>query len=297
MALFGQEVMTHLDNDNIKQQHPFALSYKNIWADHADYMSMHYAGTGSIISSVTRTGKKDFFGFIDHASKSISRFYIGNFEDQVKQECIDLLVGQHADTIHAFSDVFERKIKEHEKEYTSYDQVTVFTATWNLGGYEPAPDFDLSGLFNFEGNQSPDIIVVGFQEFVELNTTNIIAGDQYKFRQWVEVILFNLKKFDKYIFVKHQNLVGILSIVLVKEHLARRLTRVEADVVKTGLAGTVGNKGGAVIKFYIDDTSFVFINVHLEAGNKANKERLSNLSDIHNRAFQAGVGVGKRKVL
>jgi hypothetical protein len=100
-GIFGQDILIQLDNDNIKQQHPFVLSYKNIWADHGDYISMHYAGTGSSLSSVIRSGKKDFFGFIDQASKSINRFYIGNFEDQTKQECIDLLIGQHADTDHS----------------------------------------------------------------------------------------------------------------------------------------------------------------------------------------------------
>jgi hypothetical protein len=99
LSTFGQDVLTHMDNDNQKQQHPFMLAFKNIWADNGDVISIHYAGTGSVISTVTRTGKKDFFGMIDHASKTISRFYIGNFEDQVKQEAIDMLLGQHTESI------------------------------------------------------------------------------------------------------------------------------------------------------------------------------------------------------
>lgn len=99
LSTFGQDVLTHMDNDNPKQQHPFMLQFKNIWADNGDVISIHYAGTGSVISTVTRTGKKDFFGMIDHASKTISRFYIGNFEDQVKQEAIDMLLGQHTESI------------------------------------------------------------------------------------------------------------------------------------------------------------------------------------------------------
>lgn len=99
LSTFGQDVLTHMDNDNPKQQHPFMLAFKNIWADNGDVISIHYAGTGSVISTVTRTGKKDFFGMIDHASKTISRFYIGNFEDQVKQEAIDMLLGQHTESI------------------------------------------------------------------------------------------------------------------------------------------------------------------------------------------------------
>ena len=33
---------------------------------------------------MTRTGKSDFLGLIDHGIKSIGRFYIQNFEDNYK---------------------------------------------------------------------------------------------------------------------------------------------------------------------------------------------------------------------
>ena len=98
-AVFGQDALAQLDNDNVKQQHPFILQFKNVWADNGDVISQHYAGTGSVISQVTRTGKEGFFGMIDHYSKTLGRFYIGNFEDSVKQEVIDILLGQHTETV------------------------------------------------------------------------------------------------------------------------------------------------------------------------------------------------------
>ena len=98
-STFGQDVLAQADNDNPKQQHPFIIKFKNIWADNGDLISMHYAGTGSVISGVTRTGKRNFFGLLDHGMKTLNRFYIGNFEDQIKQESIDILLGQHTETV------------------------------------------------------------------------------------------------------------------------------------------------------------------------------------------------------
>ena len=58
------------------------------------------------------------------------------------------------------------------------------------------------------------------------------------------------------------------------------------DTVKTGLAGTLGNKGAVVMKFNVDDSSLCFINCHMEAGDKQNSARLVNLVDFHQKAFQ-----------
>lgn len=97
VATFGPDLVEQLDNVNNKQQHSFIQYFKNAWADNGDFISKHYAGTGSTTSSVTRNGKGTLFGLIDHGVKSIGRFYYGNWEDQQRQNCIDLLLGQHTD--------------------------------------------------------------------------------------------------------------------------------------------------------------------------------------------------------
>jgi len=297
-ATFGQDVLSQLDNDNPKQQHPFIIQFKNLWADNGDMISMHYAGTGSVISTVTRTGKKDFFGMLDHASKTITRFYVGNLsnEDLVKQECIDMLLGQHTESVNVFGETFEKAVKQREREFASYEEISLFVVSWNLGGFNPTNSFDMTHMFNFEDNPAPDVIVVAFQEYIELSTKNIMssASDPQRIALWKEIIIGNLKKFDNYIPVKEQTMVGLLLMVFAKERLSPRISRVNVDNVKTGLAGTVGNKGASIIKLYIDDSSFCFINCHLEAGTKNNNYRLVNLIDIHNRAFQTG-GVGKKR--
>src|SRR5258708_351644 len=95
-TLFGNDPLYEIDND-YPMQHFFITNFKKVWAANADIISMHYAGTGSVISGVTKTGKRDFMGMIDHGMKTLTRMYVKNFGDQLKQHCIDLLLGEHTD--------------------------------------------------------------------------------------------------------------------------------------------------------------------------------------------------------
>lgn len=102
--VFGTDFINLLDLDITKQPtHPFVVEFKHKWADNGDLISWHYAGTGSVISSVTRSGRETIFGKIDHGMKSMTRFYVGNFEDAAKQEAIDLLLGSHTDIVNGIS--------------------------------------------------------------------------------------------------------------------------------------------------------------------------------------------------
>ena len=150
---------------------------------------------------------------------------------------------------------------------------------------------------NFEDSSTPEIIVFGFQEIVALNAKNIMGSNSYEaqVQKWTDIITSNLKKYGNYIFVKERNLVGIQLFLFVKESIRDRVQKLDTDLVKTGMAGALGNKGGVVIKFFIDDSSFAITNVHLEAGSGSNSSRLMNIISIHDRAFQEG-GVGKKRV-
>lgn len=47
----------------------------------------------------------------------------------------------------------------------------------------------------------------------------------------------------------------------------------------------MSNKGAVIIKMYIDDTSFCFINCLLESGAKNINTRIIDLNEIHENAF------------
>jgi len=148
-----------------------------------------------------------------------------------------------------------------------------------------------------EGNPAADIVVIGLQEFTVMSATSMMMsqGDS-GFQIWKETILNNLKYLDKYFFVKEKALQGTLLMIFAKEKFRDRIGKIETDTVKTGLGGNLGNKGATLIKLFVDDSSFCFINCHIEAGSKSNNTRLMNLIDIHNRAFQSS-SVGRSSQL
>lgn len=50
-------------------------------------------------SSIIRAGKRDLKGSIEHTFKTLNRFYHQNVEDTYKQQVIDLLIGEHVETL------------------------------------------------------------------------------------------------------------------------------------------------------------------------------------------------------
>lgn len=61
-----------------------------------DNISLLYTGTGSVFSSHIKQGNRhSFSNNLDHALKSIGRFYQNTFEDTFRQECVDILQGRH----------------------------------------------------------------------------------------------------------------------------------------------------------------------------------------------------------
>ena len=79
--IFGEDVLTHIDNYDIEKNDPFMKHFKIIWADCGDNISIHYTGTGSTHTDVTKSGKRDFMGLLGHGLTSIKRFYNQNYDD------------------------------------------------------------------------------------------------------------------------------------------------------------------------------------------------------------------------
>ena len=58
---------------------------------------------------------------------------------------------------------------------------------------------------------------------------------------------------------------------------------VAVDMVKTGLGGAAGNKGGIAIRFAYHSTSMCFVCAHFAAGQSQVKERNSDYHEISNK--------------
>ena len=100
--------------DNTANTNVFVIHLKNVWADNGDMISKHYTGTGSTHTSVTRAGKRNFKGLLDHGLKSCMRFYQQFVDDNLKQEAIDVLLCDHTET--ANLEEIARRFKEYENE-------------------------------------------------------------------------------------------------------------------------------------------------------------------------------------
>eukprot|EP00742_Colponemidia_sp_Colp-10_P003827 GILJ01004077.1.p1 GENE.GILJ01004077.1~~GILJ01004077.1.p1 ORF type:complete len:638 (+),score=100.13 GILJ01004077.1:265-1914(+) len=79
------------------EEFPSRLEYvfKNMWADHADVMSFLYSGTGALKTDFTRTGRRTKAGAFEDGRNSVKRYFLNNFYDGDRQDCIDFFVGKY----------------------------------------------------------------------------------------------------------------------------------------------------------------------------------------------------------
>ena len=70
-------------------------TFKNVWADNADFCSLQYAGTGALKTDFTRTGKRTRMGALKDGVNSLTRYYFNNFVDGFRQDAVDLFLGVH----------------------------------------------------------------------------------------------------------------------------------------------------------------------------------------------------------
>lgn len=81
-------------SDALNSPYPaFEQIYKGVWANNANSISFAYAGTGALKVDFTKTGKRTLAGGLADAINSCKRYYINNFTDGIKQDSIDLMLG------------------------------------------------------------------------------------------------------------------------------------------------------------------------------------------------------------
>lgn len=101
---------------------PFEKIYKSVWTNNANAISTLYAGTGALKVDFTKTGKRTKMGAINDGINSIMRYYINNFTDGVKQDSIDLLLGNFKPTTCKMSPFVVR----HDQETLAANAVKAF---------------------------------------------------------------------------------------------------------------------------------------------------------------------------
>lgn len=295
-----EALLEHL-NHNFGQE--FWMRHSSLWADNGDALSKIYAGTGALKSSFTRTGKMSLAGAFADARKSATRIYINNFADKYRQNTIDVLlgrlVGQEAAYLYdPINDYVMAELGKRSLEY-SYDKpVHIYVGTFNLNGRINGSEDDLSGWLcpPFEGAElQPELVVVGFQEIVELSPQQIMATSPEKRKIWERAVKKTLNRRSKeiggeeYILLRVGQLVGAALLIFVKSSAIGDIKNVEGSLKKTGMSGVAGNKGAVAIRMDYANTGICFVTAHLAAGFSNYDERNRDYRTIsHGLRFSRG---------
>lgn len=60
-----------------------------------DEISLEYSGTNALKGDIVRYGKQTLSGLIKDGISALSRYYLNNFQDGVRQDAIDLISGNY----------------------------------------------------------------------------------------------------------------------------------------------------------------------------------------------------------
>ncbi|CAA0836284.1 Phosphoinositide phosphatase SAC8 [Striga hermonthica] len=70
-------------------------TFKTLWVEHGDEISLEYSGTHALKRDLVRFGKQTMSGIIKDGMSALSRYYLNNFHDGVRQDAIDLISGRY----------------------------------------------------------------------------------------------------------------------------------------------------------------------------------------------------------
>ncbi|KAH6685407.1 type I inositol-1,4,5-trisphosphate 5-phosphatase CVP2 [Plectosphaerella plurivora] len=197
----------------------------------------------------------------------------------------------------------ESFMKAQEPSYCTFEDLKVMCMTWNAGASTPHSlrydEQDAAFISNLlEESDSPDILVFGFQELVDLEDKTATAkrlfkskkkegSDQermsHQYRDWRDFLMKSLDdhmRGELYHLLHTGTLVGLFTCIFVKASVRGRIKNLTAADVKRGMGGLHGNKGAIVVRFLLDDTSLCFVNCHLAAGQSQANSRHNDVAAI-----------------
>lgn len=162
--------------------------------------------------------------------------------------------------------------------------------TFNLNGRTHGIDEDLSAWLCPEeiGDTQPEIVVVGFQEIVELSPQQIMNSDPTRKQLWEQAVRATLNTRaqeiggEKYVVLRSGQLVGAALCIFVRQSVLSNIKNVEGSVKKTGMSGMAGNKGAVAIRLDYANTQICFVTAHLAAGFANYDERNKDYATISN---------------
>ena len=168
-------------------------------------------------------------------------------------------------------------------------KLNILCITWNVAGISSQYKYDIRDLITqnifYKNKKNPDIIIIGLQEIVELDIYTIlsITTNEDSVSDWTKIITSAINSIYPFTFkqISIQNLVGIYYICFAQSYIKDKIEIIDTKVVKTGLFGTLGNKGYLTLNLKLfKNTEISFAIGHLESGLNSNEQRISTLKQI-----------------
>ncbi|KAK4336797.1 hypothetical protein RND71_043576 [Anisodus tanguticus] len=125
-----------------------------------------------------------------------------------------------------------------------------------------------------------DIFVIGLEEIVDLNASNIVSASTTNQREFLIEFQETISRDVPYVLVTSTQLVGVCLFVFVRPKMASYIRDIQVDQVKTGLGGAAGNKGGVAIRMTFYNSALCFVCSHFAAGQSHTEERNADYHEI-----------------
>ncbi|KAJ2357745.1 hypothetical protein GGF43_001273 [Coemansia sp. RSA 2618] len=202
----------------------------------------------------------------------------------------------------------DRELRRRTAEFAHTRDIGVQINSWNIDAVKPdaldSADRGFVARWLGAGGAAPELLVVGLQEVVDLESKKMTAKSLWRttttkagharadiskryglWRRALEKTLARGGAFPApFRTVACENLVGLFVCVFARDDVYRHVRDVGVSLVKTGMGGLHGNKGGIGVRLVFDDTSLCFVNAHLAAGESA----ANNLARIQHSAAIVG---------
>lgn len=177
--------------------------------------------------------------------------------------------------------------------YISLSSFVTLIVTWNVNSNFENPDEIQNKLLPFE--ISPELIVIGLQEIVELTTSNILLSSSVKNQSYTERISNWIDNFQFAIQAKYQqeyellaceNMVGLFICAFSSNKIKKNISNIQTATHARGVGGVLGNKGAVYIKFNVNNTSICIVNAHFTAHReKVSKRNQDFYHLLHTKVF------------
>ncbi|KAI0124250.1 Endonuclease/exonuclease/phosphatase [Xylariales sp. AK1849] len=202
-------------------------------------------------------------------------------------------------------DYLENEMKLLDAHYCDFEDIRAMVMTWNAGASTPNSlrysEQDATFIQHLlQSSDSPDILIFGFQELVDLEDKTATAKRLFKskkkdtvtdqermshqYRDWRDFLIRSLDDYMPadclYHLLHTSTLVGLFTCIFVKSTIRDRVRNLSSADVKRGMGGLHGNKGAIVVRFVVDDTSMCFVNCHLAAGQSQANSRHNDIAAI-----------------